>query len=57
MGCYSPAGQTDFLTLCEQAAEAGVEKWVIDTDRMVCAYLNKKGAVLVEEPVPQGNYA
>lgn len=50
-------GQTDFLTFCQQAAEAGVEKWVIDTERMVCTYLDKKGAVLVEEPIPRGDYA
>ncbi|SFO58822.1 Uncharacterized conserved protein YbcV, DUF1398 family [Chitinophaga sp. YR627] len=50
-------GQTDFLTFCQQAAEAGVEKWVIDTERMVCTYLDKNGVVLVEEPIPQGDYA
>jgi len=50
-------GQTDFLTFCQQAADAGVEKWVIDTERMVCTYLDKKGALLVEEPIPQGDYA
>jgi uncharacterized protein YbcV (DUF1398 family) len=50
-------GKTDFLTFCQQAAAAGVEKWVIDTERMVCTYLDKKGVVLVEEPIPQGDYA
>ncbi|ACU63760.1 DUF1398 domain-containing protein [Chitinophaga pinensis] len=50
-------GQTDFLTFCQQAANAGVEKWVIDTERMVCTYLDKNGAVLIEEPIPQGDYA
>ncbi|TWW01627.1 DUF1398 domain-containing protein, partial [Chitinophaga pinensis] len=47
---YSSTGQTAFLTFCQQAADAGVEKWVIDTERMVCTYLDRKGGILVEDP-------
>jgi uncharacterized protein YbcV (DUF1398 family) len=49
-------GQTDFLTFCNQAAEAGVEKWVIDTHKMLCTYYNLSGNEMVAEPIPQGDY-
>lgn len=45
-------GQTDFLTFRRQAAEAGVAKWVIDTEKMVCTYFDLSNGVLVEEPIP-----
>lgn len=44
-------GQTDFLTFCRQVALAGVDKWVVDTQKMVCTYYDVKGNVLVEEPI------
>lgn len=49
-------GQTDFLTFCRQAAEAGVEKWVIDTQQMVCSYHDVVGRIMVAEPIPEGDY-
>ncbi|HEX3934156.1 MAG TPA: DUF1398 family protein [Puia sp.] len=50
-------GQTDFPTFCRQAAAAGVEKWEIDTQRMMCTYFSGDGMMMVEEPIPQGEYA
>ena len=50
-------GQTDFMTFCNQAAAAGVEKWVIDTQKMMCTYYDLQGNELVAEPIPQGVYA
>jgi uncharacterized protein YbcV (DUF1398 family) len=49
-------GQTDFMTFCHQAADAGVEKWVIDTKKMMCTYYDKQGLEMVAEPIPQGDY-
>ncbi|HEY4325241.1 MAG TPA: DUF1398 family protein [Mucilaginibacter sp.] len=49
-------GQTDFMTFCNQAANAGVEKWVIDTKKMLCTYYDKRGNNMVAEPIPQGDY-
>ena len=49
-------GQTDFITFCNQAAEDGVEKWVIDTSHMVCNYVDLNGDILVSEPIPTGDY-
>lgn len=46
-------GLSDFPVFCRQAAAAGVEKWVIDTRRMVCTYFSSDGAVMVEEAIPQ----
>lgn len=46
-------GQTDFLTFCQQAAEAGVEKWVTDAAAMEVYYVDKKGNVLVTETIPE----
>jgi uncharacterized protein YbcV (DUF1398 family) len=49
-------GQTDFLTFCRQAADAGVEKWVIDTKKMMCTYYDLEANEMVAEPIPQGEY-
>jgi uncharacterized protein YbcV (DUF1398 family) len=49
-------GQTDFITFCRQVAEAGVEKWVIDTSLMTCTYYNLKNEVMVSESIPEIKY-
>lgn len=49
-------GQTDFITFCNQAANAGVEKWVIDTQTMLCTYYDLAGNKMVAEPIPQAEY-
>lgn len=49
-------GQTDFMTFCYQAAEAGVEKWIIDTQKMICAYYDKAGNEMIAEPIPEVGY-
>lgn len=46
-------GQTDFLTFCQQAADAGVEKWVTDAGRMKVYYVDKNGNTLVTEKIPE----
>jgi uncharacterized protein YbcV (DUF1398 family) len=48
-------GQTDFHTFCLQAADAGVERWTSDLEKMVCSYYDKKGNVLNAEPIPAGD--
>jgi uncharacterized protein YbcV (DUF1398 family) len=45
-------GQTDYPTFCKQSAEAGVEKWVVDMQKMTCAYHDKAGAEMVVEVIP-----
>ena len=45
-------GETDYPTFCFQAAEAGVEKWVVDTIHMTCNYYDKNGKELLSEHIP-----
>ena len=49
-------GQTDFPTFCQQAADAGVERWIVDLEKMATIYFDKAGKELVSEPVPTGEY-
>jgi len=45
-------GESDYFTFCKQAADAGVEKWVIDLQQMTCVYLDTAGNELVSESIP-----
>ncbi len=36
-------GKTDYPTFCSHAAEAGVEKWIVDMQKMVCTYYDLSG--------------
>ncbi len=45
-------GQTDYPTFCKQAAEAGVEKWVVNMVRMACVYYDPEGFEMVAEVIP-----
>lgn len=46
-------GQTDYPTFCQQAADAGVEKWTTHMIEMTVTYLNKKNQKLTVEPIPK----
>ena len=45
-------GETDYFTFCKQAADAGVEKWVIDIPKMTCTYLDTEQKELIKETIP-----
>lgn len=45
-------GQTDYPTFCKQAAEAGVEKWIVNMVRMACVYYDQEGFEMVAEVIP-----
>lgn len=51
-------GETDYLTFCQQAAEAGVEKWTTHMLDMEVVYYDKQQNKLLVEPIPQqaGSY-
>jgi len=49
-------GESDFHTICVQAAAAGVEKWVIDFEKMTCTYYDLDKNEMVVEPIPEGEY-
>ncbi|UKT65488.1 DUF1398 domain-containing protein [Pedobacter mucosus] len=44
-------GNSDFIEFCKQAADAGVEKWVVDTADMTCTYLDSEQKELVKEEI------
>lgn len=46
-------GQSDYPTICIQLAGAGVEKWIVDLDKMTCTYYDKKENELLLELIPQ----
>jgi len=49
-------GKSDFLTFCQLVADAGVQKWVVDTQTMMCTYYDLNGNSMVAEPIPESNY-
>ena len=49
-------GKSDFLTFCSLVADAGVEKWVVNTQAMLCSYYDLSGNSMVMEPIPDDGY-
>jgi len=45
-------GDTNYMTFCEQAAGAGVEKWLVDMDKMTCTYYDKQDGNILTEAIP-----
>ena len=46
-------GGSDYLTVCRQAAEAGIEKWTVDLEKMTCTYYDKAGNIMIVEVIPE----
>ena len=46
------AGETNYLTFCQHAAEDGVEKWTVDIEKMTCAYYDLAGNEMIVEVIP-----
>jgi uncharacterized protein YbcV (DUF1398 family) len=46
-------GKTDYPTFCRQAAEIGVEKWIVDLQKMMCTYYDLSGHSMVAESIPE----
>ncbi|MCX2585679.1 DUF1398 domain-containing protein [Pedobacter sp. MR22-3] len=44
-------GETGFISFCEHAADAGVEKWITDLKDMTCTYYDTAGNELVKEKI------
>lgn len=45
-------GGTDYPTFCKDSANAGVEKWVVDTSAMTCTYFDRQGNEMQREQIP-----
>ncbi|MFD2827597.1 DUF1398 domain-containing protein [Leeuwenhoekiella polynyae] len=42
-------GETDYFTFCKHCAETGIEKWIVDLDKMTCSYYDTaKNEILIE---------
>jgi len=50
-------GKSDFITFCSLVADAGVEKWVVDTRGMACTYYDMSGNSMITEPIPEAGYS
>ncbi len=45
-------GKTDYIALCGDSAETGIEKWFASPDEMTCTYYNKAGNKIWAERIP-----
>jgi len=45
-------GQTDYMTFCQESANAGIEKSTVDTITLTCTYYDKKGKLILTENIP-----
>jgi uncharacterized protein YbcV (DUF1398 family) len=46
------SGRSDYSTFCSEAAEYGVNKWVVDIIEMTCTYFDKGNNPVVVEEIP-----
>ncbi|RZK09208.1 MAG: DUF1398 domain-containing protein [Flavobacterium sp.] len=46
-------GNTDYLTFCNDCAKSGIEKWVVDLQKMTCTYYDSSGIIIFIEQVPE----
>ena len=49
-------GKSDFLTICQQAADAGVQHWEVNAHTMLCTYFDSNNQKMITEPIPQDEY-
>lgn len=45
-------GHTDYFTFCENCAETGINKWIVDIVAKTCTYYDKSGNLILEENIP-----
>ncbi|MBE8712131.1 DUF1398 domain-containing protein [Sphingobacterium hungaricum] len=45
-------GGTDFFTFCADCAKSGIEKWIVDLDKMTCIYYDQSGQEILTEQIP-----
>ncbi|PWK26607.1 uncharacterized protein YbcV (DUF1398 family) [Arcicella aurantiaca] len=46
-------GETDYFTFCKDCAETGIEKWIVDLEKMTCTYFDKANQEILVEIIPQ----
>ena len=45
-------GETDYFTFCKHCAETGIEKWLVNLDKMTCTYYDKAENEILVEIIP-----
>ncbi|QQX75655.1 MULTISPECIES: DUF1398 domain-containing protein [Aequorivita] len=45
-------GETDYFTFCKHSAETGIEKWIVNLEKMTCVYFDKVENEVTIEHVP-----
>lgn len=45
-------GKTDYVTFCNHCSETGIEKWIVDLEKMTCTYYDTSGNEILVEIVP-----
>ena len=45
-------GETDYFLFCKHCAATGIEKWIVDLQKMTCIYYNKIGNEILVEQIP-----
>lgn len=45
-------GGTDYFTFCEDSAQTGVGKWIVDVIARTCTYYGKSGEFILKEDIP-----
>ena len=46
-------GETNYFTFCQHCAETGIEKWIVNLEKMTCTYFDKTGNEILVEQIPQ----
>ncbi len=45
-------GKTNYPTFCNDCAKSGIEKWVVDLNKMTCTYFTASGEAVLTEQIP-----
>jgi uncharacterized protein YbcV (DUF1398 family) len=45
-------GATDYITFCNHCAETGIEKWIVDIEKLTCTYYDLAGNEILAELIP-----
>ena len=45
-------GETDYFTFCKHCAETGIEKWIVDLEKMTCTYYDEAENEILVEKLP-----
>jgi uncharacterized protein YbcV (DUF1398 family) len=45
-------GKTDYPTFCSDCAKSGIEKWIVDINKMTCTYFDKANNEILIESIP-----